>query len=57
MYKIGDIATWRGINRDYKGEIVGFYGPFAIARIEGTASEMLLYNGIIPSKNHKSVVK
>ena len=42
--------TWRGINRDYKGEIVGFYGPFAVARIEGSARYVLLQNELIKKK-------
>lgn len=52
MYQEGEIVTWRGINRDYKGEIVGFYGPFAVARIEGSARYVLLHNGILPKRKN-----
>ena len=54
MYKIGDTATWRGINREYTGVIVGFHGPFAVARMDGSARSVLLYNGKIPGKDYKS---
>lgn len=57
MYKIGDTATWRGINREYTGVIVGFHGPFAVARMDGSARVVLLYNGTIPDKNYKSARK
>lgn len=44
MYSIGQQVSWRGINRDYTGVIVGFFGPYAIARIDGTGKSMLLQN-------------
>ena len=48
MYSIGQQVSWRGINRDYTGVIVGFFGPYAIARIDGTGKSMLL--GEVPKK-------
>lgn len=42
--KPGDRVRWRGVNRDYSGEIVGFRGLFAIARIDGSRKVILLEN-------------
>lgn len=52
MYQIGDKASWRSVNRDYTGVIVGFHGNFAIARINGSGKSVLLQNKpLTPKKN------
>ena len=42
--KPGDRVRWRGVNRDYSGEIIGFRDPFAIVRIDGSRKVILLEN-------------
>ena len=44
MYTIGQQVSWRGVSRGYTGVIVGFHGPFAIARIDGSEKSVLLGN-------------
>lgn len=44
MYKIGDKASWQSLNRTYTGEVVGFYGPFAVVKIDGSGKSILLDN-------------
>ena len=51
MYSIGQQVSWRGVNRSYTGVIVGFHGPYAIARIDGTGKSVLLgYKPLTPKK-------
>ena len=52
MYEIGQQVSWSGINRTYTGKIVGFKGPYAIARIDGTGKSVLL--GGPPPKQNKN---
>lgn len=51
---IGERVSWRGLNREYTGEIEGFYGPFAIATIEGTDRKVLIHDGTELTKNNKT---
>lgn len=44
MYQIGDKASWQSLNRAYTGEVVGFYGHFAVVKIDGSGKTMLLDN-------------
>ena len=49
-YSIGDRVSWRSLNRDYTGEITGYHGPFAIARIDGSTKSVLLQNETLNPK-------
>ena len=40
--KPGDRVRWRGLNRDYSGEVIGFRNGFAVVRIDGTAKVVLM---------------
>lgn len=42
MYKQGERVFWKAINRDYSGVVVGFHGPFAIVRIDGSTKIVLI---------------
>lgn len=44
MYKKGESAYWRAINKDYTGVVVGFYKDYAVVRIDGSEKSTLLDN-------------
>ena len=41
--KLGDHVSWKAINRDYTGVIVGSYRGFALVKIDGSEKHILLY--------------
>ena len=51
MHKIGERVTWKAINRNYTGVVVGFYKDFAVVEIDGSGKRTLLDNK--PSTNQK----
>ena len=44
MHKIGERVTWKAINRNYTGVVVGFYKDFAVVEIDGSGKRTLLDN-------------
>ena len=44
LYSIGDRVRWPGLNRHYTGEVVGYRGPFALVRVDGSGRHILLQN-------------
>ena len=54
LYKQGERVTWRGINRDYTGVVDGFFGAFAVVRVEQSGKAVLLANEIIKINQKQS---
>ncbi len=50
LYKQWERVTWRGINRDYTGVVEGFFGAFAVVRVDQSWKSVLLANETINSK-------
>lgn len=40
--QIGQRVSWRSLNLDYTGEVVGFSRGFAVARIDGSGKSVLI---------------
>ena len=49
-YKQGDQVAWVGLNRAYTGVVVGYHGPYAIVKINGSSGLVLLQNEPIKQK-------
>lgn len=54
FYKQGERVTWRGINRDYTGVVEGFFGAFAVVRVDQSGKAVLLANETIKNNQKQS---
>ena len=53
FYKQGERVTWRGINRDYTGVVDGFFGAFAVVRVDQSGKAVLLANETIKNNQNE----